>query len=206
MDCIGQPPQTCRHTTSAKLPIPADIKDVFPGPIVFDDDATAWLLTNCMIAPTIWKSTDQMKSWTLVGPANVPISNPVSLTFMDGKLWCIGGGFSTDATVFCSTSVDGVTWTAQDVPSGLIGAPSLHPTVFNGQICFFVSATNGINKSMALWRISTDGTWTRDTPTPGQTMRSTDGNAICVAQTGGTLFTIGNWSFSPTAGLWARNT
>jgi hypothetical protein len=191
-------------TKLSDLPLPYAL----PPPITFDDAGNAWALPTQDFRNTIWKSTDQMQSWTAVGTPNLRVSMCTCFKFMGGKLWSIGYLVAGGGAIDCYSSVDGLNWTQHATPAGLSGWPSLTATVFEDKICLFVTPTLGHKATpMTLWRIDANGTWTQDPITAGQSNQPNNNDyPASVAKIGGTMFTMGNGFFTPTGGIWARNT
>ncbi|WP_299297360.1 hypothetical protein [uncultured Tateyamaria sp.] len=176
-----------------------------PPAITFDDTGTAWAFAP-FSEQMIWSSTDLMQTWTQVPQPNLPMGIGTCLIFTAGKLWSLGRITFGDPVLDLYSSTDGVTWDSHPPPTGVTGNASLHATVFNSEICFFVTQRHNPDPlPMAMWRIDASGTWTQDPAIPGQTMLDPTGYGLSLAQCNTALFTAGNGITAPKQGIWAKN-
>lgn len=195
--------------TWSVLPKPPGSK-IHPAAITFDDKGTAWIF-NTAVADSenaMWTSTDQMQTLERVGSTNLPNCHSTSFHFMGGKLWAIGSLTYIYPELSVHSSEDGRTWTKHDIPDAVQGYSGLKATVFDDNICIFISPGKDMHTTpFTLWRIDRLGHWTRDEPTTDNDISTgLNSNLLSVAQYGGVLFTVDGRNLSLySGGLWACN-
>jgi len=195
--------------TWTEMPQPYSNKPLYASPILAQADGTlsVYGVNGGVYVLWHWNPDPDAQGWALVDLCNLPATLTINLTAMGGRLWSISAipmGYPQPQVHW---STDGLNWTACPVPDAVSQQHcSLTTAVFDGKICTFVTPRqNTPDVPMAMWRIDDTGTWTQDSPTPGQRLPFT-GNLTSVVEWAGTLFTCGNASFSPRGGIWARTT
>lgn len=182
-------------------------------PMCVDDDGALWAY---MVWPDnqIWKLPAGASKWIKKGTVK-PTRFSNNIQWMDGKLWIAGYDgdvshyYDPQCLYFSLHSSDGETWTRVDGPTLRRPGPvSMSNAVHDGKICMFQTEDNTLPDPkptpFALWRLDNKGVWKQDPPISGMSQIPTE--IAGVANIGDTLFTYGRNKFSPSSGIWARNT